>query len=243
LVGKRNFLTDFQMKQQKEKERKAFWRNFWAVCVAFLAVVLLSGAGGGGGETPIPNLRMEGTARVVGDSYLQAEPTALLKGIARAPRYAVFQFPLGLDDNMWTDFEIKGSVNNFDGSADNALVYFYASAGSAGGTITHGAIGQTHAVYYTDDLGGKNHGAARKWRRFDGNGGIFNSMDSESSTIGGIVVVVPVDDEVINPHNGDLIFVYQRVSPTSMEEIWVPIIPQWTVVAPLGESAAPFKKY
>ncbi|MDR0535446.1 MAG: hypothetical protein LBG65_03720 [Puniceicoccales bacterium] len=36
----------------------------------------------------------------------------------------------------------------------------------------------------------------------------------------------------INPHNPSLQFVYQRVGPARMEEIWVPITPKWLVTVP-----------
>jgi hypothetical protein len=396
------------MLRRKKEENKKFFRNLIAACAATLAVLMLIGAGGG--ETPIPNLRMEGTARVVNHSYLQAEPQALLKGVARAPRYAQFFIPIGLqngsggggggggaqtftafslwlqgtmapitgysqsygvysspqhvknedsyslkmsdgrltaprsgiytisvgansaaanrclflvknqymsssdttglsaaqnnilasngDDtgrgaslhwtgwlnagewvclgatsatttpnftgtqiffaqladfstgggsgssnNTWTDFELKGSVNNFEGNSDNALVYFYGSAGEVGGTVTHPAIGTTLAVYYTDDMGGTDHAAARKWRAKDASKSLYEQRENDNSTIVGVVVVVPIDDAVINPHNPNLTFVYQRLNPMEMEEKWMPIAPVWTVVAPFGESPPPFKKY
>jgi hypothetical protein len=129
----------------------------------------------------------------------------------------------------WTDFELKGSANNFEGLAEQALVYFYGSAYGSG-VSTHGAIGNTKAVYYTDDHGKTNHGAARKWRKQNTGKSLFQQK-SPYGTVGGVIVVVPVD-ATINPHNPNLLFVYQRVSATATEETWTPIMPKWCIVDP-----------
>jgi hypothetical protein len=151
-----------------------------------------------------------------------------------APNYANTQFFIARlqsdPGTEWTDFELKGSVNNFEGVAENALVYFYGSAYGAG-TSTHGAIGVTKAVFFTDDTAKADHGAARKWRVQDATRSLWQQKVVDGSIIGGVVVVVPVTD-IIHPHNSNLIFSYQRVSADGLEETWVPIVPKWLIVDP-----------
>ncbi|MDR0535576.1 MAG: hypothetical protein LBG65_04390 [Puniceicoccales bacterium] len=163
-----------------------------------------------------------------GDRVVLAGPSAIT-----TPNYPNTRFFIARlatqPAQTWTDFELKGSVNNFEGLAEQALVYFYGSAyGSLAGT--HGPIGTTKAVYYTDTLGGSDHGAARKWRRASPNFSIYQQKDT-NGVVGGVIVVVPVD-ATINPHNPSLQFVYQRVGPARMEEIWVPITPKWLITDP-----------
>ncbi|MDR0536190.1 MAG: hypothetical protein LBG65_07615 [Puniceicoccales bacterium] len=142
-------------------------------------------------------------------------------GVAR-PLYAIFEIPLGIMHSGVSDFEIKGSVNNFEGLASQALCYFY---GSAYGSLesSHGPIGNTIEVYYTDDLNGEDHAAARKYRRQDRSRSL---LEQKVGQIGGVMVVVAVDAN-IRPDNDNLCFVYQRVG-VLMEERWVPILPRWT---------------
>jgi hypothetical protein len=88
------------------------------------------------------------------------------------------------------------------------------------------------------DLSGTDHANARKWRAQDPTRSIDAQRSSSTATIGGIIVVIPVSD-VINPHNPNLTFIYQRVSPSKMEEIWVPIFPKWTRTPPTPPQTAP----
>jgi hypothetical protein len=149
--------------------------------------------------------------------------------VGGSARFAVFDIPLGVN-GAWTDFELKGSTNNFQGLADVALVYFYGSQ-YGDGASSHGRIGWTHSVFYTDDLAGTDHGAARQWRRQDMSRSIAAQRYSSGSRVGGVVVIVGVDDNV-NPSNPNLRFVYQRVSPSLLEECWVPITPKWVGALP-----------
>jgi hypothetical protein len=168
----------------------------------------------------------------VGEGGTGGEPD---ERYALAPRFAVFCLPLGVGGAKWTDFELKGSVNNFEGFSAEALVYFY---GSQYGTqqSTHGRIGETTAVYYTDDLVGQDHGAARKWRLQDVSRSLAEQRSSYGAIIGGVVVVIPCS-EVIRPTNPALRWVWQRVSPAVLEEVWVPVLPSWVVTAPLASQS------
>jgi hypothetical protein len=157
----------------------------------------------------------------------------------RGPTHAIFQIPLGINGSQWCDFELKGSRNNFNGLAAEALCYFYGSQyGDA--QSSHGRIGITEAVYFTDDLGGTDHAAARKWRKQDTSRSLYEQRQASNSVIGGVIVMVPLAGNAwLNPNDTNLRFVYQRVSPSTMEEVWVPILPQWktpfdTSITPTG---------
>jgi hypothetical protein len=176
-------------------------------------------------------IRKGGSLTIEGGGAITANAGAYINGFGiHRPTHAVFTIPLGIYSPGIADFELKGSVNNFEGLAEQALVYFWGSA-NGGGTATHGPIGTTKAVYYTDNLGGTDHAAARKWRVANPTTSIYSQRADPQSVIGAVVVVVPITD-VINPENSRLVFVYQRVSPSAMEEIWVPILPQWVSKAP-----------
>jgi hypothetical protein len=143
--------------------------------------------------------------------------------------HAVFEIPLGIL-GAWTDFELKGSRNNFSGLATDALVYFFGSQ-YGDGQSTHGRIGVTEAVYFTDDLAGTDHGGARRWRKMDMSRSLAEQRSSPSARVGGVVVVVPLaGNPNLSPNDTALRFVYQRATPTALEECWVPIVPKWQMV-------------
>ncbi|MDR2675875.1 MAG: hypothetical protein LBC18_13675 [Opitutaceae bacterium] len=159
--------------------------------------------------------------------------------VAPAAHYAVFELPLGIFDRSKTDFELKGSVNNFTGLAQDALCYFFGSQ-YGNQQSTHGRIGLTERVFYTDDLGGAaadaDHGEARKWREMDFAKSLHEQRATSVSAIGGVLVVVPCAplNPQIREDNAALRFVWQRVSAAGMEEVWQPVTPRWCRYAPAG---------
>jgi hypothetical protein len=173
---------------------------------------------------------------------ITAEPGALINGFnvgggALTPQFALFEIPLGIYGAVWTEFELKGSINNFNGATGNgpALIYFYGSqyAGTTNGNGHGGAqLGITANVYYTTNTG--DHTADRAWRIQP----TYLSITQASAVFGGVgtnavIVCVPIyGNPEIRPNNPNLRFIYQRVSATFMEEKWMPILPRWSAVMP-----------
>jgi hypothetical protein len=160
------------------------------------------------------------------------------------PRFAIFDIPIGINDPQFTDFEIKGSINNFGESPFGGppLCYFYGSQYGNNVGPNHGArIGLTKTVYFTDSQWGGSHDIARRWRIQLPTKSILQMRASDSSVIGGATVVVPAlhlpsagaGGSGLPSDNYRLSFVYQRVSPTAMEENWVPITPRWVFQDPI----------
>ena len=167
--------------------------------------------GGGGGDIP---------------------PDLIARLDALTPRYAVFEIPFPQAGNF-TDFELKGSVNNFIGTGTQALCYFYGSQYGYSSS-THPQIGLTLDTFYTEDLAGTDHSAARRWRRQNPAISIFQQRANSSSRVGGVVVVVPIcpANPMITPDNALLTFSYQYVSAGGMDENWRPILPKWLHTPP-----------
>jgi hypothetical protein len=135
-----------------------------------------------------------------------------------AATYPVFRLPLG---GSYTDFELKGSTNNF---ASEVHAYYLVSSGT-----NEIADDQSAFVYYTDS------GAAdvRKWIKAT-NGVSINSQIVDTNSIVGYVMVYPsVQASWLNRDNTNLVWSWVRFDGVAFEldaggrQIWNPIEPQW----------------
>ncbi|MFC1453560.1 hypothetical protein ACFLQL_00080 [Verrucomicrobiota bacterium] len=109
-----------------------------------------------------------------GTTYIDS----VASGTAIEGTYPVFQLALG---GRWTDFELKGTTNNFD-----SLVYFYQSS------VTNALADDTNVlVYFTDDCAAD----VRKWIKQDPiHSNIYYQLTLPSTSMVDYIYVFPSHD-------------------------------------------------
>jgi len=149
--------------------------------------------------------------------------------------YPVFIIPLG---DQWTDFELKGSTNNFTGVGGADLVYYYISS------MTNGLNDDRWAIYYFTDSGASD---AREWIQGTCNVSIASQLVDTNSIVGQVIFYpstntltgVTTNNSMVWQYeaNTNLIWSYTRFDGVDFERdvanrvIWRPIIPvQWATV-------------
>ncbi|WP_052361955.1 hypothetical protein [Geminisphaera colitermitum] len=154
-------------------------------------------------------------------SNVAMTPASTRTAIDARSTVAVFTIPLGPG---FYDFELKATLSNFgEHTPFTDLIFYYHSPDPARTSITS-QIGAVPTVFFTDT----GNSDKRRWRKQPANKSIWQTR---AGIVPAVIVVVPLD-ATIKQTNPNLIWSYQRITATTYEDIWYPIIPTWLPVAP-----------
>ncbi len=149
--------------------------------------------------------------------------------IQSVDKYPIFTIPLG---GGWTDFEIKASTNNFVGSGDDSMVYFYCSWRDQ---VFNHSPDVYAKVWFTDDYSPD----VRMWWEKPYNSSILLSLADPINSSLDYVIFSPSKEFVdsnpwLSKDNNKLVWSYLRVSGSEYERNktgtktkWRPISPTW----------------
>lgn len=170
-----------------------------------------------------------------------------LVGLAQSPflppkKFPVFTIPLGDAGTEWTDFELKGSTNNFDstGGAGSDVVYFIKS------TDTNEWFDDIQAKVFVTDSGATD---PREWILVENDATIASQLTDANSVVRYALVFASTQtwsqgawvasDTWQFPGNTNLIWSYIRIDAVGEEvdaaarEVWNPIVPtEWRGIQP-----------
>ncbi|EIP99331.1 hypothetical protein OpiT1DRAFT_03845 [Opitutaceae bacterium TAV1] len=149
---------------------------------------------------------------------------AYVDGRTPQPAYAIFTIPIGPG---FFDFELKATLSNFGEHSPFTDLYLYYHSPDPARTLITGQTGPVPTVYFTDT----GWTDKRRWRKQTANQSIWAMRSNSGALIPAAIVVVPVD-ATISPTNAGLIWSYQRITATDYEDIWYPIVPVWSAIAP-----------
>lgn len=139
----------------------------------------------------------------------------------KEPTYPVFRLPMG---SSWTDFELKGSTNNFTN-----LVYFYISSGT--NTLSWGD--SNCWAFYSDDYGAD----VRRWNKAAYGASIYSQLASTNSYVDTIYVypshdcLVPWQDWM-QKTNTNLVWSWVRFDGVDFEKNVDGTKQRWNLIRP-----------
>lgn len=144
-------------------------------------------------------------------------------------KYAVFWIPLSPGD-AWTDFELKGSTDNFVADTPN-MIFFYHSPDPAKSVIWQQVWTNRPDVYFTDS-GKTGTPNRRAWIKQTASDSIFALLADANSEVGGFLVIVRDD---LSAHRAGMVWSYNLMDGVSSDNdaagrsVWRPIVPiRWT---------------
>jgi hypothetical protein len=167
--------------------------------------------------------------QIYGSAQLYVDGTAVVDGLRRFPRYAVYNIPINIHpsyiNNSIADFELKISTTNF-GEAGSPQTVFFMGTQYGSDRSTYAPVGTYHKVFYTDSRMTQSSDLGQRWIEWQGQQSLYSLRDGGSGAICGAVVIIPVDG-VINPLNDGLVASYRLIDPMMDVRYWVPIVPTW----------------